>query len=69
MVYKINLGQSEFLRTSNPTWNTDPTVKPEPLHMTEIGLYDSEKDLMIISKLQSPILRQGIQQFSIKFDF
>ena len=69
MVYKINLGQTEFLRTSNPTWDTNPLVKSEPLFMTEIGLYDSQKDLMIISKLQSPVLRQGIQQFSIKFDF
>ena len=69
MVYKINLGQTEFLRTSNPTWDTNPLAKSEPLFMTEIGLYDSQKDLMIISKLQSPVLRQGIQQFSIKFDF
>lgn len=69
MNYKINLGQSEFLRTSNPTWDTDPTVRPDPLYMTEIGLYNSDKELMIISKLQSPVLRQGIQQFSIKFDF
>ena len=70
MVYKINLGQTEFLKTSNPTWNIDTvTKKDEPVYMSEIGLYDSQKELMIISKLQSPVLRQGIQQFSIKFDF
>jgi hypothetical protein len=64
MKYKINLGQSEFQATSNPTW--DGVNSP---YITEIGLYDSDKNLMIISKLQSPVLRQGIQQFLVKFDF
>jgi hypothetical protein len=64
MRYKVNLSSSEFLNSSNPTWNT--TTKP---YITEIGLYDDEKNLMIVSKLQSPVLRGGIQQFLIKFDF
>jgi len=64
MKYKVNLGQAEFQNTSNPTWND--SLKP---YITEIGLYDSNKDLMIISKLQSPVVREGIQQFVIKFDF
>ena len=64
MRYKVNLGQAEFQNTSNPTWND--SLKP---YITEIGLYDSNKDLMIISKLQSPVVREGIQQFVIKFDF
>jgi hypothetical protein len=63
MRYKVNLGQSEFQASSNPTWNS--RIAP---YVSEIGLYDSEKNLMIISKLQSPVLRQGIQQFLIKFD-
>ena len=33
------------------------------------GLYDDDKDLIVISKLQSPQLRQGIQQFVTKLDF
>ena len=64
MKYKINLGDAEFQASSNPGWS-----QGNPLYLTEIGLYDDNKDLMIISKLQSPILRQGIQQFLIKFDF
>jgi hypothetical protein len=64
MRYKVNLSNTEFLVSANPTWNT--TTKP---FITEIGLYDDEKNLMLISKLQSPVLRQGIQQFFIKFDF
>ena len=64
MRYKINLGDAQFQASSNPGW-----VNGEPLYITEIGLYDSNDDLMIISKLQSPTPRQGIQQFVIKFDF
>jgi len=64
MVCKVNLSDTEFKISSNPTWNT--TTKP---YLTEIGLYDDQKNLMFITKLQSPVLRQGIQQFLIKFDF
>ena len=64
MRYKINLGQAEFQRSSNPTWSQGVTP-----YISEIGLYDDKFNLMIVSKLQSPILRQGIQQFLVKFDF
>jgi len=63
MKYKINLGQAEFQTTSNPTWSSG-----KPTYVSEIGLYDNEKNLMIISKTQSPVLRQGIQQYLIKLD-
>jgi hypothetical protein len=64
MKYKVNLSNAEFLNTSNPTW-----TKGTPLYMTEIALLDRNKDVMVISKLQSPVLRQGIQQFVVKLDF
>lgn len=64
MKYLINLGRNQFTNTSNPTW-TQGTKS----YVTEIALYDSNKDLIVISKLQSPELRQGIQQFVVKLDF
>jgi hypothetical protein len=64
MKYLINLGRNQFSNTSNPTWTSGTTS-----YMTEIGLFDSNKDLVVISKLQSPQLRQGIQQLVIKLDF
>jgi hypothetical protein len=64
MKYKINLGQAEFQASSNPSWSANTNS-----YITEIGLYDDEMNLMIVSKLQSPVLRQGIQQFLVKFDF
>ena len=64
MKYLINLGRNQFTDTSNPTW-----TKGTKSYYTEIGLYDSNKDLIVISKMQSPELRQGIQQIVVKLDF
>lgn len=64
MRYLINLGRNQFTNTTNPTWTSGTTS-----YVTEIGLYNSQKDLMVISKLQSPELRQGIQQYVVKLDF
>lgn len=64
MKYKINLGQAEFQASSNPSWSANTNS-----YITEIGLYDAEFNLMIVSKLQSPVPRQGLQQFLVKFDF
>jgi hypothetical protein len=64
MKYKVNLNATEFQNTSNPTW-TQGTES----YITEITLLDSNKDIMVMSKLQSPVLRQGIQQFVVKIDF
>ena len=63
MNYKCNLGQSQFQNSTNPTWTGGAP------YVTEVGLYDSNKNLMVISKIQSPEKRQGVQQYSIKLDF
>ena len=63
--YLCNLGDTQFKTSTNPTWSAssgDPYV-------SEVGLYDSDKNLMIISKVQSPQERSGTQQYSIKIDF
>ena len=64
MNYLVNLGRNQFTNTSNPTWTSGTTS-----YVTEIGLYDSSLDLIVVSKLQSPQKRQGIQQFVVKLDF
>jgi hypothetical protein len=64
MKYLVNLGTNQFTNTSNPTWMSGTTS-----YVTEIGLYNQNKDLMVVSKLQSPELRQGIQQYVVKLDF
>ena len=63
MNFLCNLGQTQFLNSTNPTWDgTAPYV-------TEVALYNDQKELMVISKIQSPEKRQGIQQYPVKLDF
>ena len=64
MKYKINLSSSEFLVSQNPTWTFGTQS-----YISEIALMDENKDILVMSKLQSPVLRQGIQQYVIKLDF
>jgi hypothetical protein len=64
MKYLVTLGRNQFTNTSNPTWTSGTNS-----YVSEIGLYDQNYDLIVISKLQSPELRQGIQQFVVKLDF
>jgi hypothetical protein len=64
MKYLVTLNRNQFTNTTNPTWTSGTTS-----YVSEIGLYNPQKELMIVSKLQSPQLRQGIQQFVITLDF
>jgi hypothetical protein len=64
MNFLCNLGQTQFFDSSNPTW--DGVTTP---YVTEVALYNADKELMVISKIQSPEKRQGIQQYPIKLDF
>ena len=64
MRYLINLPGNQFVKSSNPTWTEGQTT-----YMTEIGLYDDDKDLIVYSKFQYPQIRQGIQQTVVKLDF
>jgi hypothetical protein len=64
MKFLCNLASTQFTNTSNPTWKTGTSP-----YVTEVGLFSDDKDLMVITKLQSPILRQGSQQYTIKIDF
>jgi hypothetical protein len=64
MKFLVNLSQTQFTNTSNPTWK-----QGNVLYISEIGLYDVDKDLVVINKLTSPTIRQGSQQFAVKLDF
>ena len=75
MRHVVQLGSTQYLTSTNPTWldysavPSNPAVTPK---ITEIGLYDNENgfpDLMAIAKLQSPVDRTGTQQFTISIDF
>lgn len=64
MRFLCNLVSTQFTNTTNPTW-----VPGTNSFITEVGLFDVDKDLVVITKLQSPIQRQGTQQFAVRLDF
>ena len=64
MRFLCNLASTQFNNSSNPTWT--PCGKN---YINEVGLFDVDKYIIVITKLQSPILRQGTQQFAVKLDF
>jgi len=63
MRFAVNLIDTQFTNSSNPSRIGGNR------YVTEVGLYDSQKDLIVISKMQYPIFREGTQQFLIKLDF
>ncbi len=64
MRYAVDLPDQQFTRSTNPTWDSS-----KKMYISEIGIYDDDKNLIFLTKLQSPQLRQGDQQFLIKIDF
>ena len=64
MRYSINLPNNQFVNSSNPTWSEGMDT-----YMTEVGLYDNDKNLLALGKFQSPQLRKGTQQVVVKLDF
>ena len=64
MKFQLSLNENQFNSSVNPTWIPSDDVK-----MTEIGLYDQDKDLLAVGKLKRPVLRTGSQVFTVKVDF
>lgn len=58
----INLPLDQFNSTTNPTWDRESEV-----YITEIGLYDSNKNLVGIAKLNDPIPKDSTISRTIVF--
>ena len=54
-LFKITINASDFNKTTNITRSSDPTTNPPTIRVSEVGIYDSSGDLVIISKLSKPI--------------
>ena len=55
-IFDIRLNSSYFNTTTNPTRSTDPTTNPPDIRVTEVGIYDSNQNLVCIGKLSQPVL-------------
>lgn len=64
MNFLANLPATQFNISQNPT-----KLDAINARVTEVGLYNSNFELMVIGKAASPHERIGFQQFAIKIDF
>lgn len=76
MNYMINLPSKHFNRSLNPTWDTDTDIKKQSLRITEVALYNTDRDMVAIGKVSTPHLREfdvdndtSNQVISVKIDF
>jgi len=66
-LFDINVGGSYFINSSNPTFSKAITgvTRPE-LTISEIGIYDSKKDLVMIGKMSIPVTLSPTQVANIE---
>jgi len=53
-IFKVTINASDFSFTTNVTRSSNPQDNPPNIKVTEVGIYDSDGDLVIISKLSQP---------------
>jgi len=54
-IFKVSINASDFSTTTNATRSNDPQSNPPNIKVSEVGIYDSSGDLVIISKLSVPV--------------
>jgi hypothetical protein len=54
-IFDIRVNSSQFNATTNPTRSSDTTVNPPNIKISEVGIYDTDKNLVCIGKLSTPV--------------
>jgi hypothetical protein len=54
-IFDININSGLFNTTTNPTRSTDPLTNPADIRISEVGVYDSNQNLVCIGKLSKPV--------------
>ena len=54
-IFDIRLNSSVFVETGNPTRSQDPATNPPNIRVSEVGIYDEDKNLVVIGKIMTPI--------------
>lgn len=54
-IFKITINASDFTNTTNITRSSNPQDNPPNIVVSEVGIYDSIGDLVIIGKLSQPV--------------
>lgn len=58
-IFDIRIDANQFNITTNPTRSTDITTNPPALRISEVGIYDSDNQLVLIGKLSESVSLQG----------
>jgi hypothetical protein len=64
MNFIVNLPATQFVTSQNPT-----KIPGVNARITDVGLYNEAKELLVIAKATHPVERIGFQQFAVKIDF
>jgi len=54
-IFDIRVNSSQFTLTSNPTRSKDLTTNPPNIRVSDVGIYDTNQNLVCIGKLSSPV--------------
>jgi hypothetical protein len=70
-IFDIRVDASLFNTTTNPTRSKDLLTNPPNIKITEVGIYDTDKNLVCIGKLSNPVPLVGgnIIMIELSMDF
>ncbi len=70
-IFDIRVNASQFNLTTNPTRSKDPSTNPANIKVTEVGIYDSNGDLVVVGKLSAPValIAGNTIMFELSMDF
>lgn len=54
-IFDLRVNSGQFNTTTNPTRSTDPSTNPPSIKVSEVGIYDSNNNLVCIGKLSQPV--------------
>lgn len=54
-IFDIRVNSAQYTQTTNPTRSLSPSTNPPDIKVTEVGIYDSNNDLVVIGKLSMPV--------------
>lgn len=54
-IFDVRVAASDFTLTTNNTRSTDVSTNPPKIKISEVGIYDSQKQLVCIGKLSNPV--------------
>ena len=70
-IFDIRVNSSEYSLTTNPTRSTQSSTNPATIRVSEVGIYDSNNNLVVIGKLSEPVLLTAGNtiMFELSLDF